>query len=88
MRTVAIIGNPDTALNHAIALNEAAQSIGVKLIHLNDLKMFEETPDPFFVPKTSFEFTIKGRSEDLDDLKIFYDKYGKPLTNPGSKFHK
>lgn len=88
MRTVAIIGNPDFDLVHSIALLEAAKGAGIKLVHCEELKYFEEIPNQF-KPEMKLEFTVAHHSPSKDDLNIeIIDKYGKPLTNRGSKFHK
>ena len=46
-----------------------------KLVHINQNKAFEQEPIHFHAPP-------------IIENKIHYDKYGKILTNKGSKFHK
>lgn len=90
MRIVAIIGNLDFDLVHSLALLEAAKGAGVKLVHCEELKYFEVENKPNqFKPEMKLEFTVAHHSPSNDELNIeILDKYGKPLTNPGSKFHK
>ena len=88
MRTVAIIGNLDFDLVHSVALLEAAKGAGIKLVHCEELKYFEEIPNQF-KPEMKLKFSVADHSPSNDELNIeILNKYGKPLTNPGSKFHK
>jgi hypothetical protein len=47
-----------------------------KLVHTNQKDLFEQEP------------ILIERLPIIEENKIHYDKYGKILTNKGSKFHK
>jgi hypothetical protein len=87
MRTVAIIGNGDSGLNCIAALELCARSKGIVLFHVSELNIAETIPETF-KPNLIFEITKNNTYPIIDEFRIPLDKYGIPLTNPRSKYHK